>query len=37
MKMFKRKKEALVPSVELAYGIDYVQTKKGIIVGHHYT
>jgi len=36
-KIFKLNKDALVPSVELEDGIDYVPTKKGIIFGHHYT
>lgn len=36
-KIFKLDKNALVPSVKLQDGIDYVPTKKGIIFGHHYT
>ncbi len=36
-KIFKLKKDALVPSRELEDGIDYVPTRKGIIFGHHYT
>jgi len=36
-KIFKLDKIAAVPSVELADGIDYVPTRKGIIFGHHYT
>ena len=36
-KIFKLKKNAPVPSVELRDGIDYVPTRKGIIFGHHYT
>ncbi len=36
-KIFKLRKDALVPSVELNDGIDYVPTRKGIIFGHHYT
>jgi len=36
-KIFKLDKNALVPSVELKDGIDYVPTRKGIIFGHHYT
>jgi len=36
-KIFKLRKDASVPSVELADGIDYVPTRKGIIFGHHYT
>jgi len=35
-KIFKLDKDAPVPSVELADGIDYVPTRKGIIFGHHY-
>ncbi len=35
-KIFKLDKNASVPSVELADGIDYVPTRKGIIFGHHY-
>jgi len=36
-KIFKLNKNALVPSVELQDGIDYVPARKGIIFGHHYT
>ncbi|MHC4638497.1 MAG: carbon starvation CstA family protein [Planctomycetota bacterium] len=36
-KIFKLRKDAPVPSVELEDGIDYVPSKKGIIFGHHYT
>ncbi len=36
-KIFKLDKDALVPSVKHADGIDYVPTRKGIIFGHHYT
>ena len=36
-KIFKIDKNALVPSVELQDGIDYVPTRKAIIFGHHYT
>ena len=36
-KIFKLVKNALVPSVELRDGIDYVPARKGIIFGHHYT
>ncbi|MBN2457148.1 MAG: carbon starvation protein A [Sedimentisphaerales bacterium] len=36
-KIFKLDKNVVVPSVELADGIDYVPTRKGIIFGHHYT
>ncbi|MHC4459975.1 MAG: carbon starvation CstA family protein [Planctomycetota bacterium] len=36
-KIFRLNKNALVPSVELQDGVDYVPTRKGIIFGHHYT
>lgn len=36
-KVFRLDKNAKVPSRELADGLDYVPTKKGIIFGHHYT
>ena len=36
-KIFNLDKNASVPSVELADGIDYVPARKGIIFGHHYT
>ncbi len=36
-KIFQLDKNALVPSVELQDGIDYVPSRKGIIFGHHYT
>jgi carbon starvation protein len=36
-KIFKLNKDAIVPSVELQDGIDYVPARKGIIFGHHYT
>ena len=36
-KIFHLRKDAPVPSVELADGIDYVPSRKGIIFGHHYT
>ena len=36
-KIFKLRPDAKVPSAELADGIDYVPTRKGIIFGHHYT
>ena len=36
-KIFKLTPDALVPSVQLNDGIDYVPTKKAIIFGHHYT
>jgi len=36
-KIFKLKKNALVPSIELEDGEDFVPTKKGIVFGHHFT
>ena len=36
-KIFKLNRDAAVPSQELADGVDYVPTRKGIIFGHHYT
>ena len=36
-KIFKLDKNALVPSVELRDGVDYVPARKGIIFGHHFT
>jgi len=36
-KIFKLDKDAPVPSVELADGVDYVPARKGIIFGHHFT
>jgi carbon starvation protein len=36
-KIFKLDDNRLVPSRELADGLDYVPTRKGIIFGHHYT
>jgi carbon starvation protein len=36
-KIFKLNQDAAVPSQELADGVDYVPTRKGIIFGHHYT
>jgi carbon starvation protein len=36
-KIFKLDPNALVPSVELEDGVDYVPTKKGVIFGHHFT
>jgi carbon starvation protein len=36
-KIFKLDLDAAVPSKQLADGIDYVPTRKGIIFGHHYT
>jgi len=36
-KIFRLRKDAPVPSVELADGIDYVPSRRGIIFGHHYT
>jgi carbon starvation protein len=36
-KIFKLDRNALVPSVELRDGIDYVPARKGIIFGHHFT
>ena len=36
-KIFKLHRDAAVPSQELADGVDYVPTRKGIIFGHHYT
>ncbi len=36
-KIFKLDKNAIVPSVKLQDGIDYVPTKKGIIFGHHFS
>jgi len=36
-KIFRLRKDAVVPSVQLADGIDYVPTKKAVIFGHHYT
>jgi len=36
-KIFKLRPDAVVPSVKLTDGIDYVPTRKGIIFGHHYT
>jgi len=36
-KIFRLRKDALVPSVEREDGVDYVPTRKGIIFGHHYT
>ncbi|MHC4592192.1 MAG: carbon starvation CstA family protein [Planctomycetota bacterium] len=36
-KIFKLDNERPVPSRELADGVDYVPTRKGIIFGHHYT
>ena len=36
-KIFKLRTDALVPSVELEDGIDYVPARRGIIFGHHYT
>jgi len=35
-KIFKLSAAALVPSVQLADGVDYVPTRRGIIFGHHY-
>ena len=36
-KIFKLDPEAVVPSVELEDGTDYVPTQKGVIFGHHFT
>jgi len=36
-KIFKLSQEAVVPSVELEDGVDYVPTKKEVIFGHHFT
>jgi carbon starvation protein len=36
-KIFKLDPKALVPSIELEDGSDYVPTKKGIVFGHHFT
>ncbi|MBN2137252.1 MAG: carbon starvation protein A [Sedimentisphaerales bacterium] len=36
-KIFKLRKDAPVPSVELRDGVDYVPARKGIIFGHHFT
>ena len=36
-KIFKLDPEALVPSVALEDGNDYVPTKKGVVFGHHFT
>jgi carbon starvation protein len=36
-RIFGLRKDAPVPSMELADGMDYVPTRKGIIFGHHYT
>lgn len=36
-KIFRLRKDAIVPSVQLSDGIDYVPTKKAVIFGHHYT
>ena len=35
--IFKLDENAAVPSKELADGVDYVPTRKGIIFGHHFT
>jgi carbon starvation protein len=36
-KIFKLDPEAMVPSIELEDGNDYVPTKKSVIFGHHFT
>jgi carbon starvation protein len=36
-KIFKLREDAIVPSVELEDGIDYVPARKGVIFGHHFT
>ena len=36
-KIFKLRKDAPVPSVELQDGIDYVPAQRGMVFGHHYT
>ena len=36
-KVFRLRADRKVPSRELADGVDYVPTRKGIIFGHHYT
>ena len=36
-RIFKLRKDAPVPSVELRDGVDYVPARKGIIFGHHFT
>jgi len=36
-KIFRLRRDAVVPSQELEDGVDYVPTRKGIIFGHHFT
>ncbi|MCK4626565.1 MAG: carbon starvation protein A, partial [Phycisphaerae bacterium] len=36
-KIFRLDRDAKVPSKELADGVDYVPTRKGVIFGHHFT